>query len=95
MNSDKLRYWANLIYIDKTVGTRGGASKHQRKILEIWNLIQQAKDNPTVEVYESIKNYQPVHCPESEITQIYYLAYLQYCVNNIDGIVQKNGGKKE
>ena len=92
MNSEKLRYWAELIFIDEKVGTRGGTSIHQEKILQLFTLIQAAKDNPTVEVYESIKNYQPMRCKNRKSDQVNYLRYLQHCVNLLDGIVLKDEG---
>ena len=92
MNSEKLRYWAELIFIDEKVGTRGGTSIHQEKILQLFTLIQAAKENPTVEVYESIKNYRPMRCKNRKSDQVNYLRYLQHCVNLLDGFVQKDEG---
>jgi len=94
MNSEKLRYWASLIYIPDNLQLRDapGSSIHQEKIKEILALVQEAKENPTVEVYERLRSVRPIACPDNEPGLPNICKYLQYVITQLDGFVQKDEG---
>ena len=66
MNSEKLRYWAELIYIPDDLNLRGhpGDSVHQKKIKEILALVREVRETPTVEVYERLRSERSIPCPD-------------------------------
>jgi len=94
MNSEKLRYWAQLIYIPDKLYLRDapGSSKHQEKIKEILTLVKEARENPTVEVYKRLRSVQPIYCPDNEPGLPNLCKYLQYCITQLDGFVHKDEG---
>ena len=94
MNSEKLRYWAELIYIPDDLSLRDppGDSVHQRKIREILELVREAGENPTVDVYERLRSVQPIPCPDNIKGFVNYCKYLLYCVDKLDNIVRKDEG---
>jgi len=96
MNSEKLRYWAELIYIPEKLSLREPtSSKHQEKIREILELVREARENPTVDVYERLRSVRPIPCPDNIKGFVNYCKYLLYCVDQLDNIVLKDEGGKE
>lgn len=93
MNSEKLRYWAELIYIPEILSLR--SSTHQKKIKEILELVREARENPTVNVYERLRSVQPIPCPDHIKGFVNYCKYLLYCVDKLDNIVRENEGEME
>jgi len=71
--------WSKLVYIDPEIPLRGGQSKHQRKILEIFNKIEDQ------DVEGLIATHQIDCTGDTEI--VGYCRYLQYCLD-----VLKNEG---
>ena len=94
MNSEKLRYWAQLIYIPDNLNLRDppGDSIHQRKIREILELVREASENPTVDVYECLRSVQPITCPDHIKGFVNYCKYLLYVVGKIDSFVREDEG---
>ena len=94
MNNEKLRYWASLIYIPDKLHLRDvpGSSKHQEKIKEILELVREAGENPTVEVYERLRSVRPIACPDNKPGLPNYCKYLQYIITQLDGFVHKDEG---
>ena len=94
MNSEKLRYWAELIYIPDDLSLRDspGDSVHQRKIREILGLVREARENPTVDVYERLRSMRPIPCPDHIEGFVNYCKYLLYWVDQLDKIVRKDEG---
>ena len=90
MNSEKLRYWAELIYIPENLSLR--KSVHQKKIKEILDLVREARENPTMDVYERLRSVQPIPCPDHIVGFVNYCKYLLYCVDQLDNIVLKDEG---
>lgn len=79
--------WVELIWIDKSIPLRTPGSKHQRKIKEILEKIQAAKDNPTDENIQAIYDIDHIDCREN-YRIIVYCRYLQYAIS-----VLKDEGK--
>lgn len=78
----KFDEWYHLLYINTEIPTRGGRSKHQRKILEIFEAIEAAKSGEMVPLF----SIQSIDCTgETEIVS--YTRYLQYMIQ-----VLKNEG---
>jgi len=78
MNSEKLREWAiNIRQPTKSIGLRDGRSIHQEKALELLALIEKAKRNPSMELYDKFREYKPISCPEKTGDHVEYLDYLQ------------------
>jgi len=94
MNSEILRYWAQLIYISDDLRLRAppGNSVHQKKIKEILDLVGEARENPTVDVYERLRSVRPIPCPDHIEGFVNYCKYLLYCVDQLDNIVLKDEG---
>lgn len=94
MNSEKLRYWAQLIYIPDDLNLRAppGNSNHQKKIKEILDLVGETRENPTVDVYERLRSVRPIPCPDNINGFVNYCKYLLYCVGKLDNIVRLNEG---
>jgi len=96
MNSEKLRYWAELIYIPEKLNLREPtSSKHQEKIREILTLVREARENPSIEVYERLRSVRPIRCPDHIPGFVNYCKYLLYVVDKIDNIVLKDEGVVE
>jgi len=97
MNSEKLRYWAELIYIPDNLNLREppGDSVHQKKITEILDLVREARESPTVSVYERLRSVRPIPCPDHIKGFVNYCKYLLYCVDKLDNIVLKDEGSME
>jgi len=96
MNSEKLRYWAQLIYIpDDPRLRKPKGSKHQEKIREILTLVKEARENPTIDVYERLRSVRPTYCPDHIPGFVNYCMYLQYQITRIDGFVRQYEGAKE
>jgi len=96
MNSEKLRYWAELIYIPEKLSLRDPkGSVHQKKIKEILSLVREARENPTVEVYEKLQGVRPIPCPDHIEGFVNYCKYLLYCIEQLDNIVHKDEGAME
>jgi|GEM_PF-1968577 len=92
MNSEKLRYWAQLIYIpDDPRLRKPKGSKHQEKIREILTLVREARENPTVEVYERLRSVRHISCPDTQLGYVNYCMYLQYCVTTIVNVLKDEG----
>lgn len=65
--------WKKLIYIDQKIPLRGGQSKHQRKVLEIFNKIEDQD-------LEGLLATKYIDCTgETEIVS--YCRYLLYCLD--------------
>jgi len=65
--------WIKLIYIDPEIPLRGGQSKHQRKILEIFNKIEDLD-------LEGLLETQYIDCTGgTEI--VAYCRYLLHCLD--------------
>ena len=97
MNSEKLRYWAELIYIPDNLNLREppGDSTHQRKIREILELVREARENPTVDVYERLRSVRSIKCPDDKGDYVHYCKYLLYVVSQLDKFVHKDEGVVE
>ena len=96
MNSEKLRYWAQLIYIPDDPRLRQPkGSKHQEKIREILTLVKEARENPTVGVYERLRSVHHIYCPEEVPGYVNYCQYLQYCLTQLNGFIHLNEGGEE
>lgn len=97
MNSEKLRYWTQLIYIPDNLSLRDppGDSVHQRKIREILDLVREARESPTVSVYERLRSVRPIPCPDHVKGFVNYCKYLLYWVDQLEGFVHKDEGAKE
>jgi len=92
MNSEKLRYWAELIYIPDDLKLRKPkGSIHQEKIKEILTLVREAHENPTVEVYERLRSVRPIPCPDHIEGFVNYCKYLLYCVEQLDDVLKDEG----
>jgi len=69
----KFETWIEMVYIDPRIPLRGGQSKHQRKVLEIFNKIENRD-------LDGLLSVQSIDCTGS--TEIVaYCRYLQYCIN--------------
>ena len=92
MNNEKLREWAENVELE-VLPIRDPPSKHQRQIQLITGLVNDARDDPTLEVYEKLRNiaFIPVN---GESKHVSYCRYLQHCVNLLDNIL-KDEGKME
>ena len=96
MNSEKLRYWAELIYIPDNLSLRDPkGSTHQKKIREILELVREARENPTLDVYERLRSVRPIPCPDHVEGFVNYCKYLLYVVSQLDNIVRKDEGQEE
>jgi len=92
MNHEKLREWAESIEIRTDLRETG--SKHQDKAKEILALIKEARENPSLDVYERLRKVQFISCIGAT-DYVSYCRYLQYCVNQLDNVVRKDEGQME
>jgi len=92
MNHEKLREWAESIEIRTDL--RETESKHQDKAKEILALIKEARENPSLDVYERLRKVQFISCIGAT-DYVSYCRYLQYCVNQLDSDVRKDEGATE
>ena len=93
MNSEKLRYWAQLIYIPDDLKLREPrGSVHQEKIKEILELVREARENPTADVYERLRSVRPIKCPDNIKGFVNYCMYLQYQITQLEGFVREDEG---
>jgi len=92
MNNEKLREWAESIEIRTDI--RVPPSKHQEKIKEIITLVIEARENPTLELYERLHKVRFISCIGAT-DYVSYCRYLQYCVNQLDNVVRKDEGSME
>ena len=92
MNSEKLRVWANDIeFVPDNMLRDPSSSKHQRKIIEIQNLVKQAQENPTLEVYQLLRKVNFIQC-RGATYHVSRCRYLQHCINELDNVIQKDEG---
>ena len=94
MNNDKLREWAELVYLYPELKIREPGSKPQKQIRLIQSLVTEARVNPSKEVYDSLKNTYHAECSTSckgTSTFVSYCRYLQHTISKLD--IHFNEGK--
>jgi len=89
---DELKRWAELVVIPDGLELREPGSKHQKHIKRIQSLVMEARVNPSKEVYEKLKNVDPIGC-NGLSPYVSYCRYLQYAISKLD--IHKHEGKME
>jgi len=84
-----LKEWADLVVIPDGLNLREPGSKHQKHIRLIQLLVLEARVNPSKEVYEQLKNVNPIDC-NGLSPYVSYCRYLQYAISKLD--IHFNGG---
>ena len=88
----ELKRWADGVEFREDLSPRDPGSKHQKQILLIQDLVTEARVNPSQEVYEKLKNVNPIGC-NGLSPHVSYCRYLQYAISQLN--IHFNEGKTE